>query len=110
MSIKIEGTTITMTRGDTLKVYTIPQYEDGSEYEPEANDTIRFAMKRRFEDSKVLLTKNISTDDFLLHIEPNDTKELKFGHYVYDIQLTHENGDVDTYIDKGELTLSEEVD
>lgn len=52
MSIKIEGTTITMTRGDTLKVYTIPQYEDGSEYEPEANDTIRFAMKRRFEDTK----------------------------------------------------------
>ena len=62
MSIKIEGTTITMTRGDTLKVYTIPQYEDGSEYEPEANDTIRFAMKRRFEDTKTLLTKNISTD------------------------------------------------
>jgi len=110
MSIKIEGTTITMTRGDTLKVYTIPQYEDGSEYEPEANDTIRFAMKRRFEDTKTLLTKNISTDDFLLHIEPNDTKELKFGHYVYDIQLTHANGDVDTYIDKGVLILSEEVD
>ena len=110
MAIKIEGTQITMTRGDTLKLYVIPQYEDGSEYEPAENDTIRFAMKRRYEDTKVLLTKEISTEDFLLHLKPEDTKELKFGHYVYDIQLTHENGDVDTYINKGELILSEEVD
>ena len=110
MSIKIEGTTITMTRGDTLKVYTIPQYEDGSEYEPEANDTIRFAMKRRFEDTKTLLTKNISIDNFLLHIEPNDTKELKFGHYVYDIQLMAVNGDVYTFVENAKFKLTPEVD
>ena len=113
MSVKIDGTSITMTRGDTLKVQFIPilkNNEEYTEYAPASGDTIRFAMKRRYEDNNVLISKAIPTDTFLLHLRPEDTKSLRFGHYVYDVELTYANGEVDTYIDKATLTLSEEVD
>ena len=46
----------------------------------------------------------------LLQLTPDDTKSLEFGTYVYDIQITYSNGDVNTFLDKGTLKLTEEVD
>lgn len=46
----------------------------------------------------------------MLTLEPQDTADLNFGKYVYDIQLTKANGKVDTFIPKAILKLSEEVD
>lgn len=46
----------------------------------------------------------------LLVLEPEDTKTLPFGKYVYDIQITYADGKVDTFITKGRLRLTEEVD
>ena len=46
----------------------------------------------------------------MLHLEPNDTKTLDVGEYVYDIQLTTSDGDVDTFIAMAKLILTEEVD
>ena len=46
----------------------------------------------------------------MLTLEPQDTADLNFGKYVYDIQLTKANGKVDTFISKAILKLSEEVD
>lgn len=110
MAFTIEGNTITLTRGDTLKAVVTPKYKDGEDYVPAAGDVIRFALKRRYSDADVLIEKEIPTDTFLLHLEPNDTKALDFGRYVYDIELTYANGDVDTFIDRATFIISEEVD
>lgn len=110
MSVDISGTTITITRGDTLKVYVTPSYKDGTPYEPVEGDSIRFAMKQKLTDTEPLLIKPIPTDTLLLHLEPSITKELAYGAYVYDIELTHSNGDVDTFITKATLKVTEEVD
>lgn len=109
MSYSISGTTITLTRGDTFSALVSIFDPDGNIYEPKEGDVIRFAMKRSYRDLQPCLVKNIPVDTLKLEIKPEDTKELKFGRYVYDIQLTKATGEVDTFITKAELCLTEEV-
>lgn len=104
------GTTITLTRGDTFEALVSATKRDGTQYVPVAGDTIRFAMKENYDDPRPLLVKDIPIDTMMLTLEPQDTADLNFGKYVYDIQLTKANGKVDTFISKAILKLSEEVD
>lgn len=106
---KISGTTIVLTRGDTFKATVSMIKTDGTEYTPVPGDSIRFAMKRSFSDSEVLVERNIPIDTCLLWLEPSDTADLPFGSYVYDIQITYDNGDIDTFIDRATIKLTEEV-
>lgn len=111
MSVKIQGTTIVATRGDTIKVYVPMIYDDGTPYVPQEGDSVRFAIKHDYDDESPIFIKDIPTDTCLLHIEPEDTKGLpQPSSYVYDIQLTYANGDVDTFISKAKFKLTEEVD
>ena len=110
MSVVINGTTIRMTRGDTLKVIVGIKNPDGSDYTPIEGDSIRFAVKEYYLQSTPVIVKEIPTDTMLLWLEPSDTKSLKMPReYVYDIELTHANGDVDTFIANAELNITEEV-
>lgn len=110
MSYNVTGTTITLTRGDTFEAIVSATKKDGTQYIPTDGDTIRFAMKEKYDDPRPILVKEIPIDTMLLVIDPKDTSDLKFGKYVYDIQLTKANGKVDTFISKAVLKLSEEVD
>ena len=83
MSYTIKKTTIFLTRGDTFKAQLSLTNEEGQPYEPQEGDVIRFACKKDYSDP--------------------DTEVL------YDIQLTTAAGEVDTFITKGILTLTEEV-
>ena len=107
---RINGTNITFTKGDTLKATVTMTKPDGSVYTPQAGDVIRFAMKKEYTDSSPSVVKIIPNDTLLLKLDPEDTKGLPARKYVYDIQLTYANGDVDTFIDRASLTLTEEVD
>ena len=110
MSFSIKKTTITLTRGDTLKAQIKLVDEHGDPYEFSAGDVVRFAMKKNYSDETTLINREIPTDSLVLILNPMDTKRLDFGDYVYDIQLTKENGEVDTFITKGTLKLTEEVE
>lgn len=110
MSYNITGTTITLTRGDTFEALVSATTKDGLQYIPEEGDVIRFAMKENYADQRPLLVKDIPVSTMMLVLQPEDTKDLNFGKYVYDIQLTRANGKVDTFITKAVLKLSEEVD
>lgn len=110
MSYSVNKTSITLTRGDTLKLKITVTNADGSPYVPEETDIIRFAMKQSYEDSSPLVTKIIPHDTLILQLDPSDTKPLAFGRYVYDVQLTNGDGEVDTFITKGSIRLTEEVD
>lgn len=108
--VNITGTTIKMTRGDTLRVILTLKDEEGNTYIPVSGDQIRFAMKRSYNDSTPILLKVIPNDTLELWLEPDDTKNLpQPSSYVYDIEITYANGDVDTFIDKAKLQLTEEV-
>ena len=116
MSSKIEGTSITLTRGDTLRV-KINLTVSGEVYEPINGDSVRFALKHPtlnsrktdFKDVDPLILKPIPTNTMILELQPQDTKELDFGRYVYDIQITFADGRVDTFITQSNFTLTPEV-
>ena len=101
---------IAMTRGDTLVTRVSILDMDGNEYVPVETDKIRFALKRSYNDSEVLIYKEIPYDTMILRVDSEDTKELQQpGVYVYDIQITFTDGTVSTFI-SGKLKLVEEVE
>lgn len=106
----IEGTTILMTRGDTVCIEVEIKTRDGETYTPTEGDSIRFAMKKRYKDPEPLLEINIPIETMILKIEPEDTSSLAFGSYKYDIEITKADGTVDTFIPRSDITLLEEVD
>lgn len=115
MSYRIDGRSIYLTRGDTFRAPVVAILPDSPEDNPEPyipmeGDTVRFALKRTYEDLKPLFVKEIPIDTMVLQIDPEDTKELPFGKYVFDIQLTLADGTIDTFIPKGRLHLTEEVE
>lgn len=110
MSYSVKGTSITLTRGDSFAADIGIVQPDGEPYIPSEGDQIRFAMKRNVKDEDVLILREISIDTMRLVLTPEDTKDLEFGSYVYDIQLTKSTGEVDTFITKSTLTLTEEVE
>lgn len=108
MSYTVNKTTITMTRGDTARVQLSLTEADQSTYEPAEGDAIRFAATPKWGEAPCIMI-DIPTDTLLLEIKPDDTKPLDFGEYWYDIQLTRANGDVDTFVTKAKLAITEEV-
>lgn len=107
--VNIQGSTITLTKGDTLRVTLSLSDQAGNTYVPVEGDSIRFAMKRRYNDATPLILKPIPTDTLVFEIAPLETKALPCAEYVYDIEMTYANGDVDTFISKAKLILTEEV-
>lgn len=115
--IDITGTTISMTRGDSLSVTIVMKDATGQPYTPAEGDVIRFALKsaeftlgrKAFKDTDPLITKVIPNDTLVLALAPADTKQLNFGDYIYDIQLTHADGTVDTFIYEAKFVIRPEV-
>lgn len=110
MSFKVNRNTIYLTRGDTFKAQVTIENPDGTVYTPVEGDTIRFALKKSIDDAECLIYKDIPIDTGLLVINPEDTKSLEFGSYVYDVQLTKVNGDVDTFITASKFKITAEVE
>lgn len=114
--IKVSGTQIQMTRGDTLRV-RVNITLDGEAYTPEEGDSIAFYLKHSafnimrtdYKDPEPLVTKAVPISTMVLTLDPEDTKPLDFGDYVYDLELTFANGTVDTFINNASLTLEPEV-
>ena len=117
MSSKIKKNSISLTRGDTFRAQVTLLTEDGSPYVPTAGDSLRFALKHPqlnsdgtdYADTNPLILKTIPTDTMILELEPEDTKSLGFGDYVYDVEITLEDGTVDTFITAAPFKLTEEV-
>ena len=116
MASSISGTSITLTRGDTLRI-KIKITLDEQEYIPVEGDTIRFALKHPtlnskktdYKDTEPLILKAIPINTMILELEPSDTKNLQFGNYIYDMQITFADGRVDTFITEAKFKITPEV-
>lgn len=107
---EIIGNKIILTRGDSF--YTevgMKKKDTGEEYIPQEGDVIRFGLKKNAEHTDCIIKKTIPNDTRILHLEPNDTKNLPFGKYVYDIEITFANNDVDTFINNADFIIGTEV-
>ena len=71
-------------------------------------------MSKTYKDKKgyrLLVEKLIDNETLLWVIDANDTKDLSYGKYVYDLQITYgDTGYVETFANKKRLTLTEEVE
>lgn len=103
----IEGTTIRMTRGDTVYL-TVPLTSTTEAYEMGSSDTLTLTVKKSERDAQHILQK-VSTGNNQFHIEPADTASLAFGKYKYDVQLNTSDGDVYTVIPPSVFELLVEV-
>lgn len=125
MSVEITDNAIKMTRGDTLRCrvtpYTLIRDEHGEvigkeDYTPVEGDVIRFAVKhtdmksgKQYKDEQPIILKTVPNNTLLLELEPIDTKSLDFGTYVYDMEITYNDGSVYTFIDTKDFVLTPEV-
>lgn len=91
-----EGNTIHLTRGDSAVLLLKIQRENGSEYELQAGDSVLFTVKNSVYDTAVIIQKKLI--DGVIKINPDDTKNLQYGTYYYDVELTQSDGFVATVI------------
>lgn len=108
--LNIDGNNnITLTRGDTLTL-TVELTKDGETYIPEQGDIIRFALSKGYETDfgyELLITEVIPNDTLTFTLTSTQT-QLEYKSYNYDIQITHPDNCVDTFI-SAKLTITGEV-
>ena len=111
---------ITLTRGDTLtltvtllhEVDPVPPATEPTiePYTPEEGDLIRFAVSKGYKTEpgyELKLSKDIPNDTLTFTCSSTETA-LDYRTYNYDIQVTHSDGCVDTFI-SARLTITGEV-
>ena len=104
---KVSGSTIYLVQGDTLQTLITLKYPDGSIYEPEEGDRLRFALKMDIDDENPIIVKEIPTDTMTLELTSDET-DLEVGNYIYDIELSI--GDyVNTVIPNAKMIICAEV-
>lgn len=104
-----ENGSIEMIRGDSAEfdIQVMTEDIDGEpvEYVLQEGDILTFTVKKSTKSEETLIQK---TGPHIL-ILPEDTQELSYKTYKYDVQLTMADGFVDTIIPPTDFIIKEEV-
>lgn len=101
--------TINLTRGDTAHMNLV-LYSDKNKktkYVLQEGDIVKFSIKKTKDDDAPLVEKIFTSDK--IKIESSDTAQLQFGKYIYDVQVTFANGDINTVIKSSPFNVCGEV-
>ena len=105
-----------LTRGDTLKLKFKRQDKNTGEIIKQKADKVYFTVKENYNLTNYVFQKSLSAGTityseedncYYFIINPEDTNELNYMDYVYDIEVI-QNGEVRT-VTKGILKITEEV-
>lgn len=110
--MKLRGTNIYMIRGDTEMIEVACQDSEGVAVPLVDGDKVYFTVKRNVRETAKALQKVVTVfqdGKASIYIHPEDTKGLDVRAYVYDIQLTRENGSVKTIVPMSKFVLEPEV-
>lgn len=105
--LKVDGNKIWLTRGDSATLKLTVYDSSGAEYDY-SQDTVKFTVKRSWAESDALITKTVNADGEIV-LDAEDTADLPAGRYVYDVQITSDNGAVDTVIPYTDFILCADV-
>lgn len=107
---------ITIHRGTNKEVVISLCDDSGKDYKLSETEHLVFGVKDNVYNDKYLLSKVIKSNQFveaqkgyLLEITPEDTKNLSFGQYVYDVGLQKENGEFHIVVPCSTFTVAETV-
>ena len=108
----VEGTNISMIKGDTEVIEVSCRDIEGNPVPFENGDKVYLTVKTSTNTAEKILQKVVT--DFIdgiacIEIQPKDTKELLCRAYVYDIQLTRADGSVKTIIPPSSFIVRGEV-
>lgn len=115
-----ENNNITLTRGDTLtltvslleEVAPVPPATEPTlePYVPTADDVIRIAISKGYKGEggyELKISKEIPHDTLTVTFSSTEMT-LDYRDYNYDVEITHADGSVDTFI-SGKLLIIGEV-
>ena len=110
--MKVNGTDLAMIRGDSESITL--SLKDGEVVTSfVTGDTVYFTVKRSAVVDEISLQKIITEfnedGNCIIEIAPNDTKDLEFRSYVYDIQLNRLGGAVTTIVPCSKFVVLKEV-
>lgn len=106
--LEVKGNNIKLTRGDTAFL-TIPINDTVADeaYEIRETDILTLSVKKNVNAKEYLFQKVIQGGN-VFKIEPSDTKNLRYGTYIYDVQLNI-GDDVFTIIKPSNFEVTTEV-
>ena len=110
--MRILNNDIYMTRGDTESLTIYCTDESGNIIDFVQVDTVYFTVKHSIYSDENLIQKKITTfseGKAIIEIEPEDTKNMAYGNYRYDIQLTTFDDNVITLIRPSLFTVEGEI-
>lgn len=106
---------ITFVRGDTHIIALDVTDADGLAYTPQAGDTLTMTVRTGCNTGEIAFQKLSGTEDvkevtggWEITIQPEDTADLAYVQYVYDIEVNLD-GYVQTIVPMAFLTLGVEV-
>ena len=103
LAINTETMLIELTRGDTASIVFSAVDKTGTTYVPSAGDKLKFAVAKKVGAEplfEIETEMDSDPDEFWTIVIPSSaTNEMKFGDYVFDVQLSNSSG-VDTIIGK----------
>lgn len=105
--LKVSGSDIQVTRGDSAYFNIEILCEDGTKYYREPGDKLVFTVKRSYNSDYEYIQKEIP--ELALILSGDDTRELDYGNYWYDIELTTADGGVYTVVGPARFIMREEV-
>lgn len=101
---EIYNNTIKLTRGDSAVIdLTLKGYELQDE------DVVVLTIKKDVNTTTSILQKTLDNDLMQFTLSHDDTKNITYGNYVYDVQITTSNGQVYTVITPHTFKLEAEV-
>ena len=110
--LKISGTKILLTRGDSAYVTLTINDQNGDPYELMDGDVVKCQVRTKPNIGELIIDGNVSQDvdgNIVWHILPTDTKDLDVGKYWWDAQLETAGGDVFTFITSSLFKITDEV-
>lgn len=104
----VSGNDIQLTRGDTARLNVeITNTLNNNIYQLNEDDELILTVKKNTTRKESLIQKKSVSGGF--YFAPEDTAELSYGKYVYDVQLTTHSGDVYTVIEPSIFEVMPEV-
>lgn len=94
--ISIKGTTITMNRSDSVFITVTVRDAQGNIYDLQENDELLFSAKRKATDTSYAISPKPLVGN-VLEITTEDTENLAFGTYTYDVRLVTTRADGTKY-------------
>ena len=102
--LKVRGTKITFNRGDDIFIKVDIYDSEGQTYTLREGDKLFYSVKKKETDENYAIAPR-ELDRDVMHIAPEDTYDLAFGDYVYDVHMVTAEGRSSTIIKPSILTL-----